>query len=88
MTSMIVRTALLINTTSRLTRDTPIRLEDNSLDVSRVATKTLSDLPQQDRSASSGRNSERFEDELHYYKRQRETNRQCQEISRAFRARL
>jgi hypothetical protein len=86
MASMVIRTALLINTTSRLTRDTPINKpspESNSQRVSHVAANTLSTLPKKDDPVSSQAQSK-----LHYYKQLDETNRQRRELAGAFRARL
>lgn len=89
MASIVVRTALLLNTTSRLTRDTPIDKppvpDSNSKRISDVATNTLATLPKQDHRASS---QGKAKSELHYYKQLDKTNRQLQELSRAFRARL
>lgn len=87
MTSIIVRTALLINTTSRLTRDTPIpkppASESDSQKTSRVASTTLSDLPRRDPPTSC-----RGGQELHYYRQQDRRNHELRDLSRAFRARL
>lgn len=89
MTSIIVRTALLINTTSRLTRDTPIDKSSDSKSTSQrtsdVATNNLPQLPKPDQSVSSGG---RGGSELHYYRQLHRTNREQRELSGAFRARL
>lgn len=89
MTSIAIRTVLLINTTSRLTRDTPITKpsdsESNSGRISRVATDTFVTLPNQDHTVSSRGTAESG---FNYDRRQDQTNRQLRELSRVFRARL
>ena len=84
--NIVVRTALLINTTSRLTRDTPIDPpKSQPQKTSDVATTTLRSLPKEDHPvASQGRD----QSQLHYYRRLDETNRRRRELSGAFRARL
>jgi len=87
--SIVIRTALLINTASRLTRDTPIHKpsdpESNSKRISHVATDTLPTLPNQKHPVSSRGEAQ---PQLHYYKQLDKTNRQFRELSGAFRARL
>lgn len=89
--NIAVRTALLINTTSRfLTRDTPIKptescSESRSRQTSDVATTTLRSLSKPDHQVAS---EERGQPKLHYYKQLDETNRRRRELSGAFRAKL